>query len=221
MGVGYRFPSGADGPFSLCWCFMPVSRSRPTGSSTSCGARVLRRRPERSFMVLSKLRRVLEPGRGKPRPGILIQTLGSSYRLAIEPDAVDAHRFKRLIDEARSAPAEVRAANFRRPCPFGGGRPWPTSPTSRSRSEPSPLWTSFGPGDRGSDRGGPRVGSMPRIWCPSWNSSSRPIRSASGCAAADACALPLRTSGGRPPGVPRHPLATGRGARPRTRPRPA
>ena len=34
-------PGGADGLSSPCWCFMPASRSRPTGSSTSCGARVL------------------------------------------------------------------------------------------------------------------------------------------------------------------------------------
>jgi DNA-binding SARP family transcriptional activator len=62
--------------------------------------------------LVSRLRGVLEPGRGKARPGALIQTFGSSYRLAIEPDAVDAHRFKRLIDEARGAPAEVRAAKL-------------------------------------------------------------------------------------------------------------
>jgi DNA-binding SARP family transcriptional activator len=62
--------------------------------------------------LVSRLRGVLEPGRGKTQPGALIQTLGSGYRLAIEPDAVDAHRFKRLIDEARSGPAEVRAAKL-------------------------------------------------------------------------------------------------------------
>jgi DNA-binding SARP family transcriptional activator len=59
--------------------------------------------------LVSRLRGLLEPGRGKARLDALLQTLGSGYRLAIEPDAVDAHRFKRLIDEARSAPAEVRA----------------------------------------------------------------------------------------------------------------
>jgi DNA-binding SARP family transcriptional activator len=59
--------------------------------------------------LVSRLRGVLEPGRGKARPGALLQTFGNGYRLAIETDAVDAHRFKRLIDEARGAPAEVRA----------------------------------------------------------------------------------------------------------------
>jgi DNA-binding SARP family transcriptional activator len=62
--------------------------------------------------LVSRLRRVLEPGRGKARPGALLQTLGSGYRLGIDPDAVDAHRFKRLIDEARGAPGEVRAAKL-------------------------------------------------------------------------------------------------------------
>jgi len=62
--------------------------------------------------LVSRLRGVLEPGRGKPRPGALLQTSGSGYRLAIEPDAVDAHQFKQLIDEARGAPAEVRAAKL-------------------------------------------------------------------------------------------------------------
>jgi DNA-binding SARP family transcriptional activator len=62
--------------------------------------------------LVSRLRGVLEPGRGKARPGALLQTSGSGYRLVIEPDAVDAHRFTRLIDEAREAPAEVRAAKL-------------------------------------------------------------------------------------------------------------
>ncbi|MFN2589263.1 MAG: BTAD domain-containing putative transcriptional regulator, partial [Actinomycetota bacterium] len=62
--------------------------------------------------LVSRLRGVLEPGRDKARPGALLQTFGGGYRLAIEPDAVDAHRFKRLLDEARGAPAEVRGAKL-------------------------------------------------------------------------------------------------------------
>jgi DNA-binding SARP family transcriptional activator len=63
--------------------------------------------------LVSKLRSVLEPGsRRKGRPGVLLQTVGSGYRLATDPDDVDANRFKRLIDEARGAPAEVRAAKL-------------------------------------------------------------------------------------------------------------
>jgi DNA-binding winged helix-turn-helix (wHTH) protein len=133
--------------------------------------------------LVSRLRAVLEPGRGKARPGALLQTSGIGYRLAIEPDAVDAHRFKRLIDEAGDAPAKVRAASSRRLWPSGGGRPSPTSRTSRSPSEPSPHWRSLGPrrsriGSRQTSR---RV--VPQISCPNWNSSSGPIGSESGCTA--------------------------------------
>jgi DNA-binding SARP family transcriptional activator len=63
--------------------------------------------------LVSRLRRVFESRGAKTRPGgAPLQTFGSGYRLAIEPDAVDAHRFKRLIDDARAAPAEARAANL-------------------------------------------------------------------------------------------------------------
>jgi DNA-binding SARP family transcriptional activator len=62
--------------------------------------------------LVSRLRRLLEPRSGKAGSGALLQTLDSGYRLAIEPDAIDAHRFKRLIDEARGSPADVRAAKL-------------------------------------------------------------------------------------------------------------
>jgi DNA-binding SARP family transcriptional activator len=59
--------------------------------------------------LVSRLRRVLEPRAATSPPGALLQTIAGGYRLAVEPDAVDAHRFKRLIDEARGAPAEIGA----------------------------------------------------------------------------------------------------------------
>jgi DNA-binding SARP family transcriptional activator len=58
---------------------------------------------------ISRLRGALEPGRGKGRPSALLQTVGSGYRLATDPDSVDANRFKRLLDEARDAGPEVRS----------------------------------------------------------------------------------------------------------------
>ncbi|HEX7172942.1 MAG TPA: BTAD domain-containing putative transcriptional regulator [Candidatus Limnocylindria bacterium] len=62
--------------------------------------------------LVSRLRGLLEPGRAKTQPGALLQRLEGGYRFAIEPEAVDAHRFKRLIDESRGAPEEMRAAKL-------------------------------------------------------------------------------------------------------------
>ena len=64
------------------------------------------------YGLVSRLRGLLEPGRAKAQPGALLQRFGSGYRFAIEPEAVDAHRFKRLIDESRGAPEEVRAVKL-------------------------------------------------------------------------------------------------------------
>jgi DNA-binding SARP family transcriptional activator len=59
--------------------------------------------------LVSRLRRVLEPSRGKGEPAALLQTVGPGYRLAVDPDAVDANRFKRLLDEASGTTARMRS----------------------------------------------------------------------------------------------------------------
>jgi DNA-binding SARP family transcriptional activator len=59
---------------------------------------------------VSRLRQVLEPGRDKGEPSMLLRTVATGYLLAIEPDAVDANRFKRLLDQARGATLTVRSA---------------------------------------------------------------------------------------------------------------
>ncbi|MGH2416815.1 MAG: BTAD domain-containing putative transcriptional regulator, partial [Candidatus Limnocylindria bacterium] len=59
--------------------------------------------------LVSRLRRVLDPDTVPAGPAGRLETVGSGYRLAIEPDAVDAHRFKRMIDEAREAPVAEQA----------------------------------------------------------------------------------------------------------------
>lgn len=62
--------------------------------------------------LVSRLRKALEPGRtAGTRPQVL-QTVGTAYRLAIDPDAVDANRFKRLLDEARGSSPEIRSAKL-------------------------------------------------------------------------------------------------------------
>jgi DNA-binding SARP family transcriptional activator len=59
--------------------------------------------------LVSKLRRLLEPQRQKGEPPSLLQTVGSGYRLVVDPDAVDASRFKRMVDQAQDREPAVRA----------------------------------------------------------------------------------------------------------------
>jgi len=59
--------------------------------------------------LVSKLRKVLEPGRGKEADPRILETVGAGYRLSIDPDFVDAKRFKRLVDEARDQAPAMRA----------------------------------------------------------------------------------------------------------------
>ncbi|WP_347681718.1 BTAD domain-containing putative transcriptional regulator [Plantactinospora sp. B24E8] len=49
------------------------------------------------------LRRVLEPGRPAWMASRLLPSVGTGYRLAVDPAAVDALRFRRLMAEARTA----------------------------------------------------------------------------------------------------------------------
>lgn len=56
--------------------------------------------------LVSKLRKALESKPGVDADPRTLETVGAGYRLAIDPDSVDANRFKRLVDEARGqAPA--------------------------------------------------------------------------------------------------------------------
>jgi DNA-binding SARP family transcriptional activator/tetratricopeptide (TPR) repeat protein len=61
---------------------------------------------------VSRLRKELEPSRGRGRPSALLQTVGRGYRLAVGPDQVDADRFKGLLDRSRGAVPEVRSATL-------------------------------------------------------------------------------------------------------------
>ena len=60
--------------------------------------------------LVSRLRRALEPGRAKGGRSELLETVGGGYRLAIDPQSVDANRFKQMVDQARGAPTEARSA---------------------------------------------------------------------------------------------------------------
>ena len=59
--------------------------------------------------LISKLRKLLEPRRAKGEPSGIIETVGRGYRLAVAPGAVDANRFKQLLDEARLTTGERRS----------------------------------------------------------------------------------------------------------------
>jgi hypothetical protein len=135
---------------------------------------------------------------GRPWPGVAVagcararQGQGPARRPA--PDVRERLPARDRAGRRRRSP--VQAADRRGPAtpqrryglrssrrlwPSGGGRPSPTSRTSRSPSEPSPHWRSFG--SRRSRIGSTRTSSrvVPRISCPNWNSSSGPIRSESG-----------------------------------------
>ncbi|GIH27920.1 hypothetical protein Aph01nite_62300 [Acrocarpospora phusangensis] len=51
-------------------------------------------------VYVSNLRRILEPGRLPRTPATVLVSAPPGYRLQLDPDAVDAWRFPRLIDEA-------------------------------------------------------------------------------------------------------------------------
>ncbi len=63
--------------------------------------------------LVSRVRRELEPGRGKGEQPVVLLTIGNGYRLDVEPDAVDANRFTRLLDESRRKAPDARRACLR------------------------------------------------------------------------------------------------------------
>src|SRR5262249_41732148 len=62
--------------------------------------------------LVSRLRRALETPHANRRRSPVLETVGRGYRLAIDPEAVDANRFKRLLDLARDAPPQGRSATL-------------------------------------------------------------------------------------------------------------
>ena len=59
--------------------------------------------------LISRLRRLLEPGRAKGGPSAILKTAGTGYCLAIAPESIDANRFKGLLDRARAATPKERS----------------------------------------------------------------------------------------------------------------
>ncbi|MCE0766925.1 response regulator [Pseudonocardia kujensis] len=54
-------------------------------------------------VFVSNLRRALEPDRPRGAPATVLVTAAPGYQLAVDPEAVDAHAFARLVDEGRAA----------------------------------------------------------------------------------------------------------------------
>jgi DNA-binding SARP family transcriptional activator/class 3 adenylate cyclase/tetratricopeptide (TPR) repeat protein len=63
--------------------------------------------------LVSTLRKRLEPARGAGEAPAIIETRPPGYVLAIDRGEVDAHRFRRLLEEVAGAPAPERAAKLR------------------------------------------------------------------------------------------------------------
>lgn len=133
--------------------------------------------------LVSRLRKELEPGRGKGEPPALLQTVGSGYRLAIEAEEVDADRLKRLLDEARGAALEVRSAMLADGLGLWHGPALADFTYEPSRSERSTRWKSFGWWrSRNASRPASRWGEGATS-SPSSSSSSERILSENACAA--------------------------------------
>src|SRR6266511_4159105 len=72
---------------------------------------------------VSRLRARLDPGR-QGRYGVRLVSRGDGYLVETDPDRVDVHRFRRLVDAARRLPEPVdRAAGLRRALALWRGAP--------------------------------------------------------------------------------------------------
>jgi DNA-binding SARP family transcriptional activator len=63
--------------------------------------------------LMSNLRKRFEPPRAAAEAPKILRTAPPGYVLAVEPNRVDAHRFRRLVADASGAPASERSARLR------------------------------------------------------------------------------------------------------------
>lgn len=64
------------------------------------------------YGLASRLRRAFEPERPKGSMSEVLETVGSAYRLAVDPVSIHANRFKRLLGEARGAAPRNRSSKL-------------------------------------------------------------------------------------------------------------
>ena len=100
-------PVAADALVEAAW---PVNR--PAGVMRSMHVR------------LARLRGLLEPDRPRGAPGRLLVREPAGYRLAVAPESVDTHRFRRLADEAARQPPEASLATCEATLALWRGEPF-------------------------------------------------------------------------------------------------
>ena len=170
--------------------------------STSCSRPrwegVPREAAARSLAVrVANLRSYLEPGRDRGAPSSLLVRDGLGYRLAIEPEQVDAHRFERCVHAAGGLRARRGAGGVRRRAGavarhavrrprrrgVGAGR----DPPARGPAQPR----RGGPRPRARRARAPARGGRRR--CAGWSTPTR-------CARSSSRTLMLALYGAGPPG---------------------
>ena len=119
------------GRCSPSWRCTRAGSSRPSRSSTRCGARI---RPRRCATACKGSRRSCAARWARPTSSSM---RGGGYALELPPDAVDVHRYEQLVaagqrgrGRRRSEPARRAAGRGR--CAVAGRRRSPTSPTRSS-----------------------------------------------------------------------------------------
>jgi DNA-binding winged helix-turn-helix (wHTH) protein len=95
---------------------------------------------------ISRLRRVLEPGRRPRGVAQVLVTDPRGYRLVVESEAVDAERFETLADAGRNARPPAARPRLPPPCErprrSGGAPRWPSTATRSGRRARRRGWRS-------------------------------------------------------------------------------
>ena len=126
---------------------------------------------------VSRLRTALPPD--------VLTTRSPGYLVRVEPDALDLHRFERLVDEGRSLLARglgpTRRSGYAMRCRCGEARRSRTSPTRASPRRPSPGSTRSGWRQSSSVSTPTSRSAATTSWSRSSRHSSPSTRFANGC----------------------------------------
>jgi hypothetical protein len=174
-------------------------------------------------VYVGKLRKALEPERTRGAPGELLVTRAPGYMLRVDPQALDAERFERLLSEGRAAGEANDHATAARKLHQALGLwrgpaladfiydPFAQAEIARLEELRLDALEERIEADLALGRGG-RLGRRARA-----PDRGQPVAGAP-AGAAHARPLPLRAPGGCPRGLPADPRDPRRGARPRPEP---